>query len=197
MSATLYRVAELLSAAGYDMVILETVGTGQTDVDVSDVADVTVVVTAPGLGDEVQAIKAGILEIADILVVNKADLPLAERVVGQLRAMLRLRSAATRDVPIVAAVATQGSGVAELGAAVERRVALSGAVDRAARARKRVQKLLARAAARHVFEEVMERQSPELEQLCERIATGLERFASGTRAVLALVCAQVRKSGQV
>jgi LAO/AO transport system kinase len=181
----------MLSAAGFDIVILETVGTGQTDVEVSDVADVKVVVTAPGLGDEVQAMKAGIFEIADILVVNKADLPLADRLVGQLEAMLNLREAAARDVPIVAAVATRASGIAELGAAVDRRVALNSVVDRATRARTRVQKLLARAAARHMFDQLVSKQSPELTQLCENVATGRESFASGTKAVLASVCAEM------
>jgi LAO/AO transport system kinase len=192
LSATLHRVADVLSAAGFDIVILETVGTGQTDVDISDVADVRVVVTAPGLGDEVQAIKAGIFEIADVLVVNKADLPLADRMVAQLEAMLSLRESAARDVPIISAVATRASGIAELGAAVDRRVALNSVVDRAARARTRVQKLLARAAARHVFDQVVSQQSPELRQLCENIATGRESFASGTTAVLASICAKMR-----
>lgn len=191
LSASLYRVADVLSAAGYDIVILETVGTGQADVDVSDVADVTVVVTSPGLGDDVQAIKAGILEIADILVVNKADLPLADRMVGQLEAMLNLRKGAARDVPIVSVVATRPSGIAELGAAVDTRVALNSVADRATRARMRVQKLLARAAARHVFDQLVSKQSAELMQLCESIATGRERFGSGSKAALAIICAEM------
>jgi LAO/AO transport system kinase len=191
LSATLYRVADVLSAARYDIVIVETVGTGQTDVDVSDVADVTVVVTSPGLGDEVQAIKAGILEIADILVINKADLPRADRMVVQLEAMLKLRKGAARDVPIVSAVATRATGIAELGAAVDGRVALNSMIDRPTRARMRVQKLLARAAARDVFERLASKQSVELVQLCENIATGRERFTSGTRAALAIICTEM------
>ena len=71
------RVVDVLDAAGFDTVLIETVGAGQSEIDVVDVADLTVVVCAPGLGDDVQAMKAGLLEVADVLVVNKADDPLA------------------------------------------------------------------------------------------------------------------------
>ncbi len=107
-------IVDVMDAAGMDMVLVETVGAGQSDVEISSLADVMIVVGAPGLGDDIQAIKSGILEIADILVVNKGDLPGAERVASQLRAMLGLRSAAAGQVPVLVTSATEGEGLNEL-----------------------------------------------------------------------------------
>lgn len=90
LAATTGDVVRVLDAAGFDVILIETVGAGQSEVDIARTADTTIVVDAPGLGDEVQAIKAGILEIADILVVNKADRPGAENTVRALRAMLEM-----------------------------------------------------------------------------------------------------------
>jgi LAO/AO transport system kinase len=90
LAATTGDVARVLDAAGFDVVLIETVGVGQSEVDIARAATTTVVVDAPGLGDDVQAIKAGILEIADILVVNKADRPGVENTVRALKAMLDL-----------------------------------------------------------------------------------------------------------
>ena len=78
LSESIHRVIDLMDASGRDVVVIETVGAGQSEVEVVEVADVCVVVNAPNLGDDVQAIKAGILEIADVLVVNKADLPFSD-----------------------------------------------------------------------------------------------------------------------
>lgn len=109
-------VVLLLDAFGKDVVIIETVGVGQDEVEIARAADTTMVVGVPNLGDDIQAIKAGILEIADVLVVNKADLAGADRLVGELRAMLQLGTMPreTWAPPIVQTVATDGSGVAEL-----------------------------------------------------------------------------------
>lgn len=106
----------LLDAAGFDVVILETVGVGQAEVDVISVAHTVLVVSVPGLGDDIQAIKAGLLEIADIHVVNKADRPGADMTVKQLRESLRLamRQAHEWNVPILKATAATGDGVTEL-----------------------------------------------------------------------------------
>ena len=90
IATTTQDVARVFDAAGYDIVIVETVGAGQGEVDIVRLAHTTIVVEAPGLGDDIQAIKAGILEIADILVVNKADLPEANRTTSTLRTMLAL-----------------------------------------------------------------------------------------------------------
>ena len=106
------RVAALLDAAGFDIVLIETVGAGQSEVEIAKIAGTRLVVCPPGLGDEVQALKAGILEIADAFVVNKADLEGAERAVRELVAMLGLAKGAPR--PIFSTVATTGRGVEEL-----------------------------------------------------------------------------------
>jgi LAO/AO transport system kinase len=110
----------VLDAAGFPVVLVETVGVGQDEVDVVRVADTTVVVSVPGLGDDVQAIKHGILEIADVLVVNKADREGADRTVRDLRTMLGLRTNGPEDVDIVTTVATRGEGLDELLAAILR-----------------------------------------------------------------------------
>src|SRR5438105_12702613 len=106
-------VVLLLDAFGKDVVMVETVGVGQDEVEVARAADTTVVVGVPNLGDDIQAIKAGILEIADILVVNKADLAGSDRLVAELRAMLQLGATPTDawSPPMVQAVATDGTGV--------------------------------------------------------------------------------------
>jgi LAO/AO transport system kinase len=108
-------VSLVLDASGRDIVMIETVGVGQDEVDIVRVADITVVILVPGMGDDVQTIKAGIMEIADIFVINKSDHEGSERVEKEIRA---LQSLATRDdgwtPPIVKTVATSGAGVQEL-----------------------------------------------------------------------------------
>jgi LAO/AO transport system kinase len=113
-------VVLVLDAMGYDVVIVETVGVGQDEVDVVTQTETAVVVTVPGLGDDIQAIKAGILEIADVLVVNKADRDGADRTVRDLIGMLELRAPGTEEVEIVRTVATTAEGIPELIAAVDR-----------------------------------------------------------------------------
>jgi LAO/AO transport system kinase len=108
-------VVLLLDAFGKDVIMVETVGVGQDEVEIARAADSTVVVGVPNLGDDIQAIKAGILEIADVLVVNKADLAGADRLVAELRSMLQLgTSRVDWSPPIVQTVATEGTGVSEL-----------------------------------------------------------------------------------
>lgn len=108
-----------LDAAGYDPVVLETVGVGQAEVEVAAVADTTVVVLAPGMGDAIQAAKAGILEVADVFCVNKADREGARRALADLREMQRLGHGAW-IAPIVATVATRGEGIDDLVEAIAR-----------------------------------------------------------------------------
>ncbi|MEP7085345.1 MAG: methylmalonyl Co-A mutase-associated GTPase MeaB, partial [Betaproteobacteria bacterium] len=110
-------VIAVLDAAGFDYVIVETVGTGQSEVEITRVAGTRIVVCPPGLGDDVQMLKAGVLEIADIFVVNKSDLPDANRTENELRAMLALRPAARRP-PVLRTTASSGEGVAALADAV-------------------------------------------------------------------------------
>jgi len=116
--ATGHAVA-LLSASGKDVVLVETVGVGQDEVEIAGAADVTVVVLVPGLGDEVQALKAGIMEIADVFAVNKADRDGADRLVAEIRAMLSLGAHEVLLPAIVKTVATDDQGIDDLLEAVE------------------------------------------------------------------------------
>src|SRR4051812_27728743 len=120
LSRSTSDVVAVLDAMGFDVVIVETVGVGQDEVDVVSQAETAVVVTVPGLGDEIQAIKAGILEIADVLVVNKSDREGADRTVRDLTHMLELRPHEAEPVEIVRTVATNGKGIDELANACER-----------------------------------------------------------------------------
>ena len=112
-------VATVLDASGHDRIIIETVGVGQDEIDVVRLADVTIVMLVPGMGDDVQSIKAGIMEIADIFVVNKSDWPGAERVEGEIRALQSLAARSDRwTPPIVKTVASEGKGLSDLVAAI-------------------------------------------------------------------------------
>ena len=105
-------LALLLDAAGLDTVLIETVGVGQDEVEIAKLADVTVVVLVPGMGDDVQAIKAGIMEIADVFVINKADLPGADRLEREIKPIQSLSTRAGRlDAPDCLDVASQGQGI--------------------------------------------------------------------------------------
>jgi LAO/AO transport system kinase len=124
LAAATPAATAVLDAAGFDLILIETVGTGQGEVDIAASADVTVVLEAPEAGDEVQAIKAGLLEVADIVVVNKGDRPGAARTASQLRAMLvagRPGAGASRRPEVLVTTATTGAGVGDLLAAIDRR----------------------------------------------------------------------------
>jgi LAO/AO transport system kinase len=115
------EVALILDASGKDVIIIETVGVGQDEVEIVRTADVAIVVLVPGTGDEVQALKAGIMEIADIFVVNKADREGADRAVSAIEALLSLESFGPGDwrPPILRTVATEGTGVGDLVRAID------------------------------------------------------------------------------
>jgi LAO/AO transport system ATPase len=119
-------VIDVLDAAGFDLILVETVGAGQSDVAIANLARTRIVVYPPGLGDEVQALKAGMLEIADILVVNKADLPGADRTARDLLAM-PARHGTQSKRPVMKTVSTTGDGVAKLADAIAERKAAAGA----------------------------------------------------------------------
>ena len=114
--------AVILDAAGSDIVLIETVGVGQGEIDIARTADVSIVVTAPGTGDDVQALKAGIMEIADVFVVNKSDRDGVDRAVGEIEAMLRLQEFSEKDwrPPVLKTQATTGDGVPAVLEAVRR-----------------------------------------------------------------------------
>ena len=123
----------LFDAAGYNTVLIETVGVGQDEVEVANLAEATAVVLVPGMGDDIQAIKAGVLEIADTFVLNKSDLPGADRLEKEIQMMLSLAHRPDNWVPpIVRAVATQGQGIAQTLSALRSFVSQGNRKQRAA-----------------------------------------------------------------
>jgi len=167
------EAALVLDAAGKDIVLIETVGVGQDEVDIVRTADVSIVTLVPGSGDEVQALKAGIMEIADIFVVNKADREGADRTVASIEAMLSLESFAAGRwrPPIVKTEATTGKGVPELVETIDRFKAHTAATlgeRRRARAEFRVRELMAHRFVQHVENRVLA--AGEFERLLDRIA---------------------------
>ncbi len=191
-------MAQVFDAAGYDVVIIETVGAGQSEVDVARLAHTTLVVEAPGLGDDIQAIKAGILEVADILVINKSDRPGVENTEKALKSMLDLahptervfqhhgqamRTAVPKQdsssapmwiPPIQKTVATEGKGIAELAESIARHVAhLTQSGDWAVRERARLEveldALIRETLVNQFMEDVSQRQYDEaLERIIQR-----------------------------
>jgi len=168
-----YEVALVLDASGKDIVLIETVGVGQDEVDVVRAADVSVVTLVPGAGDEVQALKAGIMEIADLFVVNKVDREGADRTVASIESLLALESYAPEAwrPPILRTQATSGAGVPELLDAIERfraRPSQDGDARRRVRSEFRLRELLADRFLEYVSREVL--RDGEFEALLKRIA---------------------------
>ncbi|HUF55518.1 MAG TPA: methylmalonyl Co-A mutase-associated GTPase MeaB [Thermohalobaculum sp.] len=161
------RAIDAFDAAGFDVVILETVGAGQSDIDVAEVADLRVVLDAPGLGDDVQAMKAGILDIADVLVVNKGDAAGADALHRNLKGARGL-SARGASTPVLRTVATTGEGVDAL---VETLDGLAEALTLtpAERRRRRARRLLAWAAEALVARLVGEGRAPGVDRLSDAI----------------------------
>jgi LAO/AO transport system kinase len=146
VAATTWIAAAALDAAGYDPVLIETVGAGQSEVEVARVAETTVVVEVPEMGDEVQAIKAGLLEVADIIAVNKGDRPGADRAARQLRAMLSTAGGRVerKPPPVMLTTATTGDGVTVLADAIEaHRSSARSPVEARERAANQVRRALA------------------------------------------------------
>jgi LAO/AO transport system kinase len=118
LAATTFEAALVLDASGKDIVIVETVGAGQDEVEIAGLADTTIVISTPATGDDIQAMKAGILEVADVLAVNKADLPGADTLVAQLTALLSMGPERPWKVPVIKVEGLTGGGVSELAEAL-------------------------------------------------------------------------------
>jgi LAO/AO transport system kinase len=154
LAAATWIAAAAFDAAGFDPVLIETVGAGQSEVEIARLAETTLVVEAPEMGDEVQAIKAGLLEVADVIAVNKGDRPGAERAARQLRAMLSTAGGRVghKPPPVFRTTATIGDGVVELADAIEAHRTQARSPEQARmRAANQVRRALAELAARRAM----------------------------------------------
>ena len=186
LSSATQAAAKVLDAVGFDVIIVETVGVGQSEVDVVNAVDTVVLVLAPGAGDGVQAAKAGILEIADIYVVNKADRDGAEGVVRELRSMIGLgsNSQASWTPEIVTTTATTGQGLTDLVLAISKHhdwAVASG--DRALRSVERA-KLNLRRAVLDSITELMDVNAAGLNSLSAQVASGEISTESAVKEIL-------------
>ena len=184
LSPAAVRIIDALDAAGFDIILLETVGTGQSEIDVAEVADIRVVISAPGLGDDIQAMKSGLLEIADIMVVNKGDRPGAEQTMQQLLGALSLRATISDKVPVLKTSALNGDGVAKLVETMDeigRRVAEEPAVSRR---RRRARYLIARAASDLVASRIKSGGKSSLDTLADSVLSGIMTPDQAAKRVL-------------
>jgi len=173
LSRTTNDAIDLMDAAGYDPVLVETVGVGQDEVDVVKTADVVAVVMVPGMGDDIQAIKAGILEIADVFVINKADRPGADRLEAELAYMLDLASERTQVKPeILRTIAVRDEGIGELCAGIRDFVASAGHQRRQERRRDRAEARFRAVLADRIVRQVIDAVFPggSIEKVVEEIA---------------------------
>ncbi len=185
------RVVDVMEAAGMDTIIVETVGSGQSEVEVAEIAHANVVICAPGLGDEIQAVKAGILEIADILVVNKCDMPLAQSTLQHLQEAVRLRPAG-RPVPVLGTTATSGGGIEALADAIDAHVAALQREHRFNGARLRIRRLIAREAADLLKARIEADRSGALDELCDAVRRGELTFDEAARRAQAIEGGEAR-----
>lgn len=184
LSPAAVRIIDALDGAGFDIVLLETVGTGQNEIDVAEVADIRVVISAPGLGDDIQAMKSGLLEIADIMVVNKADRPGAEQTMQQLLGALSIRATISDKVPVLKTSALNGDGIAKLVETLDdvgNRVAAEPPVSRR---RRRARYLIARAASDLVAARIKQGGKIGLNPLADSVLEGTMTPDQAARRVL-------------
>ncbi|MDG4668577.1 GTP-binding protein [Mycobacterium sp. 236(2023)] len=175
LAAAVPAAIRLLSALGYDLVILETVGVGQSEIEIAAIADPTVVILNPGAGDAIQAAKAGLLEVADIVVVNKADRDGADQTVRDLRA--------ETHAPILKLVAAQGDGLAELVGVIDAHHRSDTRERRAARARTQILSLAQTLLHNH----------PDLDRLATSVADGGEDAYTAAEGLFATDTASARE----
>ncbi len=183
------QALRVLDAAGCDVVLIETVGVGQSEVDVVALADTTVVLLAPGMGDGVQAAKAGILEVADVFVVNKADRDGAARAARELRHMIGLGERGAWTVPVLRTVASQSQGITELLAALDAHRSWSdGSGERERRRAARVRAEIEAIALERLRARIADvRGQAALSDLAKRVVTGeLDAYTAADELVPAL-----------
>ena len=126
LNPRIYEITDLLKAAPFDYIFIETVGIGQSELEIAGIADFTVVILTPGSGDDIQALKSGILEIANLFVVNKSDYPHAKHFIANLQSALSLGS---KNIDILETVATEGRGIDELAGAIENKLIVPPGTD--------------------------------------------------------------------
>ncbi|MGO9819417.1 MAG: methylmalonyl Co-A mutase-associated GTPase MeaB [Solirubrobacteraceae bacterium] len=187
LSEAALQAALLMDASGRDVVLLETVGVGQAEVDIIDHADTVVLVLMPGSGDSIQALKAGVMEIPDIIVVNKADHPLTDTMVREIKAVLSLGPRADWQVPIIRTDSVRGEGVPELAdklAAHREHIVAAGTLS-ARRRRNLMNEVLAIATfrLRRELEESV-REDPEVQALLDRVVARELDPASAATSIL-------------
>lgn len=185
LSRAVFRVVDVLDAAGFETIIVETVGAGQSEVEIADIADIRVVVCPPGLGDDIQAIKAGILEIADIFVVSKCDLPLADRTELELNYLVGLRPDRSRQPRILRVTAASGEGIEELADAIDAMAGPRGR-RREERSRERMRRLIAQEAGNAIRQRLHEAEGAKLDELCAALARGELRHEDAVAAAIRL-----------
>lgn len=184
LSPAAVRMLDAFDAAGKDVILVETVGTGQSEIDIVDVTDVRVIVAAPGLGDDIQAMKAGLIEIADILVVSKSDLDGADRTLHQLRSALSLRAHGRDAVPVLKTSALAAEGISELWAAIEACGAKRLAEGVEPRRRRRARYLIARAAADLVAQRIRDGAGDTLDSFADDVLAGRLLPADAAKTIL-------------
>jgi LAO/AO transport system kinase len=196
LAPTTRDVVRALDAFGRDIILVETVGVGQIELEIMKVADTVLVVTVPGLGDGVQTIKAGLLEIADCFVVNMADRPGAHQTVADLKVMLTLGGAEERrrrwKPPVIATVATSGSGVDQVWQACQQHHQVLAADERMGRSHDRLREEVIEAVQRRIGEYVGEELSRNGSM--EPVLAAVLRRDIDPRAAAALIVAEHLKS---
>ncbi len=181
LSASVPAVIDILDAGGYQQIILETVGAGQSEVEIREFADIRVVLCTPAMGDDIQAIKAGLFEIADILVVNKCDQDGADQTARQLESMLTLRGPDHIQAVVLKTTATTGDGVDDLLTAMDRH---SNTPNPKERRRERTRQLLVGRAGDRLREELLRHDSDRLDAVCDAFERGERSLEESARDLL-------------
>jgi LAO/AO transport system kinase len=188
ISPAAVQVLDVLDVAGYERIVLETVGTGQSEVDVAEIADVPVVVAAPGLGDDIQAMKSGLLEVAALLVVNKADLPGGEQTLQQLKGAVSIRGGEQAQVAALAVSALNHDGIDELAAAIDDLLAMAAVKCGRERRIRRARYVIAQAAMATVRQALADMSGrARLDEAARALLSGDDSVAAAAHAFLSAI----------